>query len=93
MKSIEVTIIYALKNKQYIKKITLKHEVSIEQAILDSNIIDTKIVDIRQNNVGIYGKIINLTDIVCHGDRIEIYRPLLIDPKSLRRKKALLKKI
>ncbi|XBC38398.1 MAG: RnfH family protein [Buchnera aphidicola (Floraphis choui)] len=93
MKPIKIVVIYALKDQQYIKKIILKHRISVEKAILLSKIVDTKIIDIRQNNVGIYGKIVNLTDLVNHRDRIEIYRPLLINPRELRRKKILLRKI
>ncbi|ANF17022.1 hypothetical protein XW81_01185 [Buchnera aphidicola (Schlechtendalia chinensis)] len=87
MKLIEVTIVYALKKTQYLKKIKLKNQISVKKAILLSNIIKNKNIDIHNNNVGIYGKIVNLSDLVNHGDRIEIYRPLLTDPKELRRKK------
>ncbi|XBC43027.1 MAG: RnfH family protein [Buchnera aphidicola (Kaburagia rhusicola ensigallis)] len=92
MKLIKIKIVYALKHKQFIKEMKLKNKISIKEAILTSNIFDKKVVDITKNNIGIYGNIVNLKDLVKNGDRIEIYRPLLIDPKELRRKKMLLKK-
>ncbi|XBC43533.1 MAG: RnfH family protein [Buchnera aphidicola (Meitanaphis flavogallis)] len=92
MKLIRITIVYALQNKQFIKEMKLKYKISIKEAILTSNIINKKNMDITNNNVGIYGNIVNLNDLVKNGDRIEIYRPLLIDPKELRRKKILSKK-
>ncbi|XBC40967.1 MAG: RnfH family protein [Buchnera aphidicola (Nurudea yanoniella)] len=91
MKLINILIIYALKNKQYIEKMTLKHKISIKKAILTSNIIKDLKINIENNNVGIYGKIVDLQDFVNDGDRIEIYRTLLIDPKERRRKNILLK--
>ena len=41
-----------------------------------------------KNKVGIFSRAAKLTDIVENGDRIEIYRPLIADPKEIRRKKA-----
>ena len=38
--------------------------------------------------VGIYAKVVSLDTVVRAGDRIEIYRPLLIDPKENRRQRA-----
>ena len=42
----------------------------------------------RENQVGIYSRPAKLTDQLKDGDRIEIYRPLLADPKEIRRKRA-----
>ena len=40
------------------------------------------------NKIGIFSRPIKLTDVLKDGDRIEIYRPLLADPKEIRRKRA-----
>ncbi|MBF1218329.1 MAG: RnfH family protein, partial [Haemophilus parainfluenzae] len=45
-------------------------------------------IDLRENKVGIYSRPAKLTDQLKDGDRIEIYRPLLADPKEIRRKRA-----
>jgi putative ubiquitin-RnfH superfamily antitoxin RatB of RatAB toxin-antitoxin module len=45
-------------------------------------------IDLAVNKVGVFGQLRSLDDIVQAGDRIEIYRPLLIDPKDARRKNA-----
>lgn len=42
--------------------------------------------------IGIYAKLVPLDTVLKAGDRMEIYRPLALDPKETRRKKALLKK-
>ena len=38
--------------------------------------------------MGIFGRPVKLTDVLKNGDRIEIYRPLLADPKEIRRQRA-----
>ena len=38
--------------------------------------------------VGIYGRVVPADTVLCHGDRIEIYRPLVADPKQVRRRRA-----
>ena len=45
-------------------------------------------INLNENKVGIFSKQRELQDVVQAGDRIEIYRPLLIDPKAARRLRA-----
>lgn len=45
-------------------------------------------IDLAVNKVGIYGKLISLDLVLEPGDRVEIYRPLIADPKEQRRKRA-----
>ena len=45
-------------------------------------------IDLSKNKVGIFGKITKLTNTVRAQDRIEIYRPLIADPKEARKKRA-----
>ncbi len=49
-------------------------------------------LDLTKNPVGIYGCQKALTDTVRSGDRIEIYRPLISDPREIRRQRALQQK-
>lgn len=46
-------------------------------------------VDWRAGGVGIFGIPVKLSDLVRSGDRIEIYRALVFDPKESRRRRAL----
>ncbi|MGE9527734.1 RnfH family protein, partial [Escherichia coli] len=41
-----------------------------------------------KNKVGIYSRPVKLADVLQDGDRVEIYRPLIADPKELRRQRA-----
>lgn len=61
----------------------------MEAVILASGILALRDdVDLTQNKVGIFSRPAKLTDIVSDGDRVEIYRPLIADPKEMRRKRA-----
>lgn len=45
-------------------------------------------IDLAVNRVGVFGVLMELTTMVAEGDRVEIYRPLLGDPKEARRRRA-----
>ncbi|APC12531.1 MULTISPECIES: RnfH family protein [Providencia] len=85
--SIEVT--YALPEKQFLLSVKVADGTTIEDAIIASGILALRDdIDLKKNKVGIYSRPAKLTDKVQDGDRIEIYRPLIADPKELRRKRA-----
>ncbi|CAG0963169.1 partial hypothetical protein, partial [Anaerolineae bacterium] len=44
-------------------------------------------IDLGQQKVGIFGKLVKLDLPVKEGDRIEIYRPIIADPKTVRRRR------
>ncbi|MEW2739750.1 RnfH family protein [Providencia sp. PROV130] len=85
--NIEVT--YALPEKQVLLSVKVKEGATIEEAILASGILALRDdIDLKKNKIGIYSRPAKLTDLVQDGDRVEIYRPLIADPKELRRKRA-----
>lgn len=85
--NIEVT--YALPEKQFLLSVKVKERTTIEEAILASGILALRDdIDLKKNKIGIYSRPAKLTDLVQDGDRVEIYRPLIADPKELRRKRA-----
>jgi putative ubiquitin-RnfH superfamily antitoxin RatB of RatAB toxin-antitoxin module len=45
-------------------------------------------IDISSQSVGIWGRRAGLDSVLCEGDRVEIYRPLALDPKEARRRRA-----
>jgi len=88
-----VEVAYASEEKQEIISVEIDAGSSIERAIDCSGVLEKfPEIDLMQQNVGIFSKKKKLTDVVREGDRIEIYRPLLIDPKEARRKKAITQK-
>lgn len=89
MPDIAVEVVYALPEKQYLYSVKVAEGSSVEQAIKASGLLELRTdIDLQQNKVGIFSRPVKLQDEVQSGDRIEIYRPLLADPKELRRQRA-----
>ncbi|MBS0970650.1 RnfH family protein [Chimaeribacter arupi] len=89
MPEIRVEVVYALPERQYLRSVTLEEGSSVEQAIMASGILEQRTeIDLAVNKVGIYSRPVKLADSVSDGDRVEIYRPLIADPKELRRQRA-----
>ena len=86
---IAVEVAYALPQKQYLQRVTLDEGATVEQAIQASGLLTLRDdIDLDKNKVGIYSRPAKLDDVVHDGDRVEIYRPLIADPKELRRQRA-----
>ena len=84
MKQINIEIAYALPDRYYLKSFKVDEGTMIQTAILQSGILQQFTeIDLRENKVGIYSRPAKLTDQLKDGDRIEIYRPLLADPKEI----------
>ena len=45
-------------------------------------------IDLKATKVGIWSRVVKLRDRLTDGDRIEIYRPLIADPKEIRKRRA-----
>lgn len=83
-------VAYAKPDHQVILKVELDENSSVKQIIEASGVLETfPEIDLGVNKIGIFGKLTKLdkTDLR-EGDRIEIYRPLIADPKEVRRKRA-----
>ena len=86
---IVVEVAYALPEKQYLQRVTLEEGATVEEAIRASGLLTLRNdIDLAKNKVGIYSRPVKLADTVRDGDRVEIYRPLIADPKELRRQRA-----
>ncbi|AOF52411.1 UPF0125 protein yfjF [Pasteurellaceae bacterium NI1060] len=89
MNQINIEIAYALPEHYYLKSLKVAEGTMVQTAILQSGILQQFTdIDLRENKVGIFSRPTKLTDILKEGDRVEIYRPLLADPKEIRRKRA-----
>ncbi|WP_284973244.1 RnfH family protein [Atlantibacter hermannii] len=86
---ITVEVAYALPEKQYLRRVTLEAGATVEQAINASGLLALRTdIDLAKNKLGVYSRPVKLTDALSDGDRVEIYRPLIADPKELRRQRA-----
>jgi len=89
MGKISVLVTYASVEQHEVVSIDLAENSTVDQAIQASGILEKfKEIDLAKNGVGIFGKIAALDQILQDQDRVEIYRPLMIDPMQARRKRA-----
>lgn len=87
---INVEVIYAFPHRNELVKLVLPEGVSVHDAIEASGLL-AKHPDIeldRRNKVGVFGKLTRLDAALHDRDRVEIYRPLIADPKAVRKKRA-----
>jgi putative ubiquitin-RnfH superfamily antitoxin RatB of RatAB toxin-antitoxin module len=84
-----VEVAYALPTEQIILPIKASAGTTAENAIKQSGIL-TKFpeINLAENKIGIFGKLTQLDTVLRDKDRIEIYRPLIADPKEVRRQRA-----
>lgn len=86
---IRVEVAYARSDVQVIIPVEASEDATIEQVIIQSRIQERfPEIDLKTVKVGIFGKLGKLSSTVRTGDRVEIYRPLLADPKAVRKKRA-----
>ncbi|TXX99379.1 RnfH family protein [Vibrio mimicus] len=86
---IQVEVVYALPHEQRVLKLVVEQSATVEEIIRTSGILQMyPEIDLAVNKVGIFSRNVKLDAKVRDKDRIEIYRPLLADPKDIRRKRA-----
>lgn len=89
MTALNIEVAYALPNKQTILNVAVPSGSTIEEAIVLSGIQQIyPEIDLANNKVGIWSRAAKLTEVLKGGERIEIYRPLIADPKQSRMRRA-----
>ncbi len=84
-----IEIAYAKPQEQVILNLDVAAETTVEKAIRQSGLLQRfPEIDLEKNKVGIFGKVCKLEQTLREGDRIEVYRPLIADPKEARRSRA-----
>ena len=87
--TIKVEVVYGLAHKQKLLSLPISKGSTVEQAIIESGMLALfSEIDLKENKVGIWNKAVKLSQIVEDLDRIEIYRPLIADPKEVRKRRA-----
>lgn len=89
-KMINVEVSYALPQRQELIRVAVPEGATVQDAIEASGIL-AKYPEIdldKTNKVGVYAKLTRLDTPLRDRDRVEIYRPLIADPKAVRKKRA-----
>lgn len=85
----DIEVVFATSEKQVCIPVKLEPPVSIEEAINESGVLDLfSEIDLSVIKAGVFGKVGKLSQLVEEGDRVEIYRELLINPMEARRNRA-----
>jgi len=86
---IEVEVAYARPDTQVILPVKIERGATVEDVVNLSGILHHfPEIDLAVNKVGVFGKLSKLTAAVRPGDRVEIYRHLIADPKQVRKERA-----
>lgn len=87
--TIEVEVAYALPERQLILKVEVPLGASAIEAVRLSGIEEQfPEIELGKNRLGVFGKLCKPERMLQPGDRVEIYRPLIVDPRAARRELA-----
>jgi len=87
--TIELEVAYAPSGNASVIPLTVTPGTTVEAVIRQSGILEQHPeIDITTQALGIFAKTCQLSDIPVAGDRLELYRPLMADPKEVRRRRA-----
>jgi len=86
---IPIEVAYASPVQSWLIPLNVEKGSTIQQAIANSGILEQcPEINLKNNKVGIFSNIAMLDTLLRSGDRIEIYRPLILEPKEARRLRA-----
>ncbi|MFC3193544.1 RnfH family protein [Marinicella sediminis] len=87
---LKVEVIYATLEEQKLFLVHLPKPATIQQSIEASGVLQHHPeIDLAKMKVGVFSQVKSLDHQLRDGDRVEIYRPLIADPKEVRRQRAL----
>lgn len=87
---IDVEVVYALEKEQEVIRLSLPEGATVMDAVTASGLVDKypEIDPGGRNKLGIYAKLTKADTVLRARDRVEIYRPLIADPKAVRKQRA-----
>ena len=88
MAIIHVEVAYAEPHRQFLRRITLPQGANVADAIAASGVAAKFGIDAGALATGIWYRRVTRDTALHDGDRVELYRPLQVDPKEARRRRA-----
>jgi putative ubiquitin-RnfH superfamily antitoxin RatB of RatAB toxin-antitoxin module len=86
---INIEVVYALPHEQVLLKLEVPEKSTIIDALRLSGLLEKyPEINVEKGKFGLFGKLSKTDVVLREKDRVEIYRPLLADPKEVRRKRA-----
>lgn len=91
--AIAIEVVYALARSQTLIRLNVPKGTTVAQALARCGIASLHPeIDVDAIDVGIYGRSVSPMTILEEGDRVELYRPLIVDAGQARRRRALKKR-
>lgn len=85
----KIEVVYALPQRQDLIALDLPEGATVGQALAASGLLEKyPEIDLARNKLGIFAKLASVDTCLRERDRVEIYRPLLADPKAVRKQRA-----
>ena len=86
---LKIEVCYALPDKQVLVPLVLAEGATLQQALEASGLLEKNPeIDLKKNKFGVFSKLSKLDTVLRDRDRVEIYRPLIADPKEVRKQRA-----
>ncbi|NKN31614.1 RnfH family protein [Marichromatium bheemlicum] len=86
---LQVSVAYVGEQGQLLRTLEVARGTRLEEALHQSGVLERfPEIDLTRNKVGVFGKLAKLDQVLEDGDRIEVYRPLIADPKAARKRRA-----
>ena len=83
----KIGVAYASPTRQAWLSVELPDGATVKDAIERSGVLKQfPEIDLEQQKVGVFSKVCKLDAVLADGDRVEIYRPIICDPKAVRRR-------
>ncbi len=89
MSSVRVEVVYCAPGRCKRVSLTVEEGTTVQQAVERSGLLqEFPEIDLARNKVGVWNKLAKLDTPLRDRDRVEIYRPLIADPKEVRKQRA-----
>jgi uncharacterized protein len=90
---LRVEVVYALRAGEDAVSLKLAPGATALDALRASGVLERHPgIDLARQRIGIHGRVVDMTALLADGDRVEVYRPLAMDPKEARRRRAIKKR-
>lgn len=86
--NMNIEVVYALPSRQEVVRLSLPEKATVQDALQASGLIEKHGLDLAGGKYGVFGKLAKLDAVLRDKDRVEIYRPLIADPKEVRKARA-----
>ena len=86
---LEIEVVYALPCRQFLRRLKAPSGSTVREAIVQSGVLSKfPEIELESVKVGIFSRPVGLGYLLNSGDRVEIYRPLILSPTDARRLRA-----